>query len=344
MCKIYVSETFSLSWNGGWDYSKDSPLERRGWVMQETLLSTRILSFGSLAVVWHCQTVNTATPPVYGALERLKRHEHSGPRLPPVPFCASRVVVGLGLPQWMSQMPLGRPKQMEDTRGWMVGNFTSRQLTETNDRIAAMAGVVGELQRMWKDRYSFGLWERLGARGLCWAMPKEPSERLPIAPTWSWCSVWGFISYYPLLDCKVSIVKFPSASHPAAEKDPKQRVVLTVRGKLIPPHKVPQPPDETSPERFRHLRYFDANDAFKDITAYHLLYLGDGPLSRTLNRNREVKSNQPLFIILRQVEENTFERVGLFVHSSAETKFSSTWNSPFYRALETCSRRTIDLI
>jgi hypothetical protein len=92
--------------------------------------------------------------------------------------------------------------------------FTARMLTKESDRLFAFAGMVSEMQKTLAkacelqssiqepDSYLAGLWRHDLWRGFLWTLVDQAYQntgcsrlREPLAPTWSWASVTGFISY-----------------------------------------------------------------------------------------------------------------------------------------------------
>lgn len=186
--KVYdcVDETF-------WENDiQNGPLNSRAWVLQEMLLSPRILHFGENQIYWQCQELQ--------ACEALPT----------------------GMPTATS-MPLG----MIDYRGikkrfnsqlnlckmgvWntVVEMYSQRSLTKTEDKLVALSGIASEMQSTLSDgRYLAGLWQADLPFQLLWHiwdMPPGPaiSPATPTkgyrAPSWSWASFDGRVRTCMLL-------------------------------------------------------------------------------------------------------------------------------------------------
>jgi len=84
----------------------------------------------------------------------------------------------------------------------IVSDYSGRNLTKIGDKLTALSGLarlVAESLSIKPEYYVAGLWKDDLASGLLWYIihPKEPNRALPYrAPTWSWASVNGKISYF----------------------------------------------------------------------------------------------------------------------------------------------------
>lgn len=148
----------------------DAPLNQRGWVLQEMLLSSRIVHFSRRQLLWHCQS--TATSETHTWPTDLEATD--------IPFAR---LGALRLP--------AQPRVAGVDRHWelIVERYTKCQLTYQHDKLAAIAGIAKAWTQKTGDRYVAGLWERTLPVSLLWAAKdlKLPSRRLPL-PTWSWTS------------------------------------------------------------------------------------------------------------------------------------------------------------
>jgi hypothetical protein len=87
----------------------------------------------------------------------------------------------------------------------MVEEYTSKDLSHENDRLAAIFGIADAIAFKTKETYLAGLWKRTLAIDLMWSIPPQQgplpessqtaSKRLEVAPSWSWASVNGPIQY-----------------------------------------------------------------------------------------------------------------------------------------------------
>jgi len=106
------------------------PLDERGWALQESLLSHRLLEYSEKELTWHCQTdtYKTVTKSCPDYLPMMKR-------LPPRVFNDKF----RGVKSWTTQ------KQRVELWRSLVQNYSSRSLTNGEDRLNALVGVSNEL-------------------------------------------------------------------------------------------------------------------------------------------------------------------------------------------------------
>lgn len=150
----------------------ESHLATRAWALQEKLLPPRTLHLGERGAFWEC------------------RHTIASEYLPD----SFTKRLGSGL---LKQM-----RKTEHLQSWwpqVVRLFTGADLTFPRDKLPALSGVAKRIYCQKGGQYLAGLWrdERIEAQ-LCWRAdgPKiRPTEWR--APSWSWASVDGPISYMP---------------------------------------------------------------------------------------------------------------------------------------------------
>ncbi|KAN0101481.1 HET domain containing protein [Hyaloscypha variabilis] len=86
-----------------------------------------------------------------------------------------------------------------DTWMRLVEEFTSRNITRPSDRLPAISAVMRRVSKSTGWRPLWGLWADSFIEGLCWASSLDDQCRMNPkrwAPTWSWASVEGPISYH----------------------------------------------------------------------------------------------------------------------------------------------------
>lgn len=165
-----------------------SPLNRRGWVMQERLLAPRVLSFTPRLVSWNCGRTETNeiwprrvfNSPVS---ERLDRRLNLSP-----PYYRPQGVI-----QSHTQHRGGEQDARALIDWWyeLLDDYTRCELTKESDRLVAIAGVARKLRPIVGDQYVAGLW----AGSLPWALlwkSRPYARRQPAAanysPTFSWAA------------------------------------------------------------------------------------------------------------------------------------------------------------
>ncbi|KAK1634598.1 heterokaryon incompatibility protein [Colletotrichum phormii] len=189
-----------------WDHGVGQcRLNKRGWVLQERLLSPRVLHFGSDQLFWECR--EQAAAECYP--ERMPEILENGV---PMKFKRlSKVVYG---PDAMSQ-----EREPDDPtfyyRIWdrIARAYGSTSLTVASDKLLALSGIAQHFETLIDDTYVVGMWRKHLARNLLWHVDKEtqidgsPSARPEVyrAPSFSWASVDGKIATGPLDQSKLLI-------------------------------------------------------------------------------------------------------------------------------------------
>jgi hypothetical protein len=151
-------------------------LNKRGWVLQERLLSPRIIHFAETQVFFECWDLRASERlpsgiPARGRRSTLRDDLHRDVR--------EKGIDSL-IPLWAS----------------VVWKYTSLQLSHDSDKIVAVSAISRQLMDSIPDsgRYVYGLWEYSLAGQLCWSSSRDSvrcsDDR---APSWSWCSMNGFI-------------------------------------------------------------------------------------------------------------------------------------------------------
>jgi len=155
------------------------PLNRRGWVFQERLLSPRTVHFSS-QVFWECQTLQACETFPEGMPEGEQNYED-----------LEGAVYPNSLKNWRDQC--------EGTEIWvnLVEIFGRCSITNPEDRLIAIAGVAKSLQPLLDDEYLAGLWKK----------------DLPWNLVWTLANVEGELSVPPRYRCMKSSLIYHSFSH-----------------------------------------------------------------------------------------------------------------------------------
>lgn len=184
---------FVLEHLGFWDTDLGAaPLNVRAWVMQERLLSRRILHFGKEQLFWECceldacETYPAGVP--YQFLERANAAtklglgiKNTGPNHNPEDY-----LISLEKTYW--------------TWADIVTAYRRCNLTKAEDKLIAFSGIAKEVQSLLGgDTYLAGLWRSDLASELLWRVEScekadgSPSSRPSTyrAPSWSWAAVDG---------------------------------------------------------------------------------------------------------------------------------------------------------
>jgi hypothetical protein len=208
---------------------KNSPLAKRAWVLQERLLSRRILYFGREFMYFECCT----------NVRREYLH---------YPFIDNYQV--------RSDVTKESFFLEQDYRVWLqywcqiVSTYSELALTYTSDRLPALSGIAREIQHKLRDRYIAGLWLTDLPRGLTWFIPyyrlgdelaQDDSDcALPyVAPSWSWASSRHRVPFCNLnyrdhifISEAIQIIGVDIKVHGSNTFGEVEEGVLTLRGKL----------------------------------------------------------------------------------------------------------------
>ena len=174
-----------------------SPLDRRGWVMQERLLAPRSLIFEANKLSWMCLEMQASERfpegrRTEGILVNLGRGDE----------VLRSVLKGMKVERgvWGSKE---RERLLELYDRWydLIKQYSTLELTYESDIFPALSGVAAFVQKATGDGYVAGLWRDDLQRGLLWSV-MEPGERLEVwrAPSWSWASVKGGVMFHDFED------------------------------------------------------------------------------------------------------------------------------------------------
>lgn len=188
---------------------------RRGWVLQERLLSRRIVHFGKHQIFWEC---NEGMIPETGQSSVSNHDPESlwkgqslvGVRAdvgldPPVEiFHKHKLMRRLAVKMWHLKIP-GRIRLAINgpfsSVHWRtsVEKYSECRLTFENDKLPAIEGMAKEIGRRTGRKYCAGLWIEDIGRGLFWGADTKPLER-PEVPR-------GMFSAVRLADCMQSSIE-----------------------------------------------------------------------------------------------------------------------------------------
>ncbi|KAK2039130.1 heterokaryon incompatibility protein [Colletotrichum somersetense] len=282
-------------------------LDERGWVLQEFLLSSRMLIFSEYELLWQCKEVDL------------------------------RGVLGTGLEYLQPQESLPWSVFDEDTDSifgnedlekryiWrtIVEQYTLRQLGFKDDRLNALKGITRELEWLWRDSNRFGLWTKWFVELLAWSKrgcdgdgEVRETSRESRAPTWSWASVNGRIRFTQMFDKEDAAVQQVTL----LEARVSRRVVLKCRI-ISDDHVDPAMfEDEESDKGWVEMSY-DMDDSIDEVgnKALHFLLLG------TIN---EKGKRLGVAMMVVEVLGGLFQRVGLAVFEN-----TNAWKDSEYRSI-----------
>ncbi len=179
------------------DKGKGSPLYSRGWVCQERWLAPRQISFQSNQVFWECTMLKACE--AFPSWEAKADQVGNFPtRLQPFQRWNRGLVHS-------HAHTVNRGDTFSFSWQAMVESYTTCTLTEEQDKLIAIQGLVNIYKSFRDDDYLAGLWRQQLLSGLIWTTRNglqangEPTYRPDAyrAPSWSWASVEGSIEMFP---------------------------------------------------------------------------------------------------------------------------------------------------
>ncbi|KAI0100335.1 heterokaryon incompatibility protein-domain-containing protein [Nemania sp. FL0031] len=204
-------------------------LSSRGWCFQERLLARRLLSFDSEQLIWEC---NSAC-----------RCEGSDISNPDVGLSPDNNGDFYDHDYNMLARLSGASKSdiHEFWRIKVIQHYASRNLTRESDRLVAIQGIADVLKERLNEDYIYGLWECDILEGLTWSTQAAHSVGIPldVAPTWSWASVYGRVSYstWPARSWAVEIIGLtPLHDSQLRLHDSRPRLTIQLRSQLLVAH------------------------------------------------------------------------------------------------------------
>ena len=187
----------------------EAPLFKRAWVLQEQLLAKRSIIHSKTQLHWVCHTLEASEQFPKGVPDLREGSDLLSHSLKPrsLQYLKSMIASGdpLGFYHWSQK---NTPNMSPAERFWLswrsiVLDYSSRSLTLEKDKLAAIAGLASVIQGKSNIQYIAGMWNyRFYIEyELCWEVSGTADGRQPYrptkyrAPTWSWASVEGKISY-----------------------------------------------------------------------------------------------------------------------------------------------------
>ncbi|KAI0520854.1 heterokaryon incompatibility protein-domain-containing protein [Xylaria bambusicola] len=278
--------------------ASNSPLMQRGWVLQERILSPRVVHFDTDEIKWECQAMTDCQCGGMVVIANFKRDYHAcfKPNGIPLPY------------EWMR----------------IAERYSSLKFTYDSDRLVALSGLAEQGVQSGKGgKYMAGVWERNIAHQLCWQIIN--THRRPdvyLAPSWSWLSVFGTVRYDNRMDftsrCSTIDVKIEEVSCLSKEgiiaTATTSPIIGSIRLKgrgITTSVELKNPGTETTPPTYCLRRegleiwcradYLMSREEANTITEAFILYWG------------RMWPDQNTFLILKPIpdERRKFERLGL---------------------------------
>lgn len=191
-----------MFWTGRGN-SEPEPTETRAWCFQESILSPRVLYFGTHNSKWLCaETLKQNSDPLCDGWigdSRLNLDNSS----------VRQLVYGV---EWTT---------MTDSEafyfGWrdLLQYYSVMEAGQQQDRLLAISAVAKKIGGIAKDRYSAGIWMNRPSDSLTWVSYSDEAKRLAdyFIPSWSRASLSGRVgleSSYPMEEFSIQHLKVKS--------------------------------------------------------------------------------------------------------------------------------------
>jgi hypothetical protein len=192
-------------------YSNDSipsanlVLRKRGWILQEEVLSRRILQYSSQRVDWECVYLNTDDSKYNSASDRQDN------------FRLRRALYGF------RSTSMDIQKQAHSSWQRIIECYSVKELTNQTDRLVAILGIAQYMENIIQTQFLCGLWRQYLWRDLLWSVSTKYSSHIEGTsfPSWSCISVSGPVHY-----------EWPPSSSPAFAVSAVEIISATVDSSL----------------------------------------------------------------------------------------------------------------
>lgn len=185
-----------------------SPVDRRGWCLQERLLSSRLLSYGRWPT-WRCSLGTYSDGGFYPHNGKREKYERQ----------LTKCLYELRRRQRLS----GGPKHtdfhtsIQLLQSWykLLNEYTQRELGVKSDRLPAIGGIAAEISRVTGYGYVAGLWQPNLLHDLMWSCKAKEWMTRPEGyqgPTWSWAAVDCPVTYDDITDDSLALARVVECS------------------------------------------------------------------------------------------------------------------------------------
>jgi hypothetical protein len=222
---VYLSPRLEPKEEGGWIGDViDSTWNRRGWCLQELMLSRRLLHFCKNKVYFECRAII--------ASEENELSQRSLPTSITTDGNATLCLLPLEIVRHRETFkkdvqddvqPLSSKETLERWKT-ILQQYSQRQLTYPSDKLPALSGLASQYARLTDHKYLAGLWHEDLVQLLLWSMNPQIAPRpLPPhyrAPSWSWASLDGEVTMPALRHSELPSLKVLEADVRPSSLDP----------------------------------------------------------------------------------------------------------------------------
>ncbi|KAK1829575.1 heterokaryon incompatibility protein-domain-containing protein [Podospora conica] len=175
---------------------------RRGWVLQERMLSRRMLYFGRGQIYWTCmeRMIHEDGMDHYHSNDLVCNGHHLRRFFNAMTLSAFLRFIPI-LRQLSHSLWGDRRTIMQDIWELLVLDYTRCSITVESDKLMAVEGLASALSHRSGMTYFHGLWIEMACFGLAWKaksvseFPIDTSVGQDCVPSWSWGSSRGLVSF-----------------------------------------------------------------------------------------------------------------------------------------------------
>ncbi len=281
-------------------YQKE-PVFRRGWVLQEQILSRRGLIFGENGMEWSCMvgSADEGYPQMHQQMsDEWYEYHMRDPKIQPLKQFVTLRWWLQGKQMQESKLPYARSNHLNHFDFWyhMVVNYNMRELTYGNDVLKALRGLSNALGEKYARTANHGLWMEDLQIGLSWYInegggllensssslsskrqPSLPSSPTTNMPSWTWASQRGQHIRFHGWHWNSTLYPKHGVRNVSSKEEKEDPRILHLSGYIREATVIPFDP---SPPlwSYHDMRGFEANDCGRD--AAWLLSIAD-PISET---------------------------------------------------------------
>ena len=181
----FSETTYTLVDAKRFEERRRTPLASRAWVLQERMLSPRVLTFDKDQIFWDCSKVEYACEAFPSGAPPCPKNKHTPLGELPGPFSLPTIIRNdvEGYQLWSS----------------VVLDYSQRNLTyPSKDKLVALSGIAEQMVQILGDSYAASFFTRTLPWSLMWRTSRNDqiSGRIRLAepkraPSWSWAKVDG---------------------------------------------------------------------------------------------------------------------------------------------------------